>query len=204
MTIRPALAELLGAFTLTLIVALSSTSFITQLDIPTPYLAGLTLGLFVYTVGAISGAHLNPAVTIALATIKKISMQDAVSYMLAQFVGAIAASFVAWKVTGTWINFNDSPNTVLVTLAEAMGAFILVWGILSVVEGKVSKGASGLVIGGSLTLGVLIAVGIGSNGVLNPAVALGIHSFSSAYLVGPIVGAIAAAWGYTALSKARS
>jgi len=201
MNIRPYIAEFLGTFTLTMIVLFTSGTFVAELGIPTAYLAGITLGLFVYTVGSISGAHLNPAVTIALATIKKISVPEAVYYMLAQFVGAIAASYAAWHITGSWVVANVG-NTAMETIAEAMGAFVLVWGIMAVVEGKVSKGASGLVIGGSLTLGVLIALGAGSNGVLNPAVAMGAHSFASAYLVGPIVGAIAAAWAYRALAEA--
>ena len=192
MTFKPYLAELIGTFVLTLAVSLGLTGV---LGLPVPVLAGLTLGLFVYTVGWISGAHLNPAVTVALATIKKIGVNDAVYYMLAQFVGAIAASFVVVKLTGE----APSPtivNSAWVTIAEAMGAFLLLWGIMSVVEGKVSKGASGLVVGSSLTLGVLVAAAIGSNGVLNPAVAFGIHSFSSAYLIGPVIGTIAAAWLY--------
>lgn len=189
---KPYLSELLGTFTLTLAVSLGLMG---NLGLPVPVLAGLTLGLFVYTVGWISGAHLNPAVTVALATIKKIGVNDAVYYMLAQFVGAIVASFVVVKLAG------DAPsptivNSAWVTIAEAIGAFLLLWGIMSVVEGKVSKGASGLVIGSSLTLGVMVAAATGSNGVLNPAVAFGIHSFSSAYLIGPVVGTIAAAWLY--------
>ncbi len=191
MNIRPYLAEFLGTFVLTLVVSLSVAG---NPDLPVPVLAGLALGLFVYTVGWISGAHLNPAVTVALATIKKISVNDAVYYMLAQFVGAIAASYIAFQ-----FGANPSPtivNSAWVTIAEAIGAFLLLWGIMSVVEAKVSKGASGLVVGSSLTLGAMVAAALGSNGVLNPAVAFGIHSFSSAYLVGPLVGTIAAAWAY--------
>ncbi len=201
MSFKPYLAELLGAFTLTLVVSLGIGSPMTDAGIPVPYLAGITLGLFVYTVGWLSGAHLNPAVTIGLATLKKMSIQDAVYYMLAQFVGAIAASFVVWKLAGGWVTVGVSGNTAMVTIAEALGTFVLAWGVMSAVEGKVSKGASGVVVGASLTLGALVALGAGSNGVINPAVAMGIHSFASAYLVGPIVGGIAACWLYRWLAK---
>ena len=201
MSFKPYLAEMLGAFTLTLVVSFGLATPAADAVLPVPVLAGITLGLFVYTVGWVSGAHLNPAVTVALATLKKVSIADAVYYVLAQFVGALVASFAAWQLTGGWVALNPGPNTALVTIAEALGAFALVWGIMAVVEGKVSKGASGLVIGSSLSLGIVIALGAGSNGVLNPAVALGIHSFASAYLIGPVVGGIAAAWAYRALAE---
>lgn len=196
MNFRPYVAELLGTLALTLIVALASGEFIATLNIPTAYYAGMALGLFVYTVGSVSGAHLNPAVTIALATLKKISVADAVYYILSQFAGAFIASVIAWKVQGNWVTLQPTDNTVLVTLAEAAGAFVLMWGIMSVVEGKVSKDLSGVVIGGSLAFGCLLGIGLSGNGVLNPAVAFGLQTLLSAYLVGPIVGAIAAAWLY--------
>ncbi len=202
MSFKPYLAELLGTFVLTLVVILGSAQLAT-LAIPVPYLAGITLGLFVYTVGWISGAHLNPAVTIGLATIKKISVQEAVYYMLAQFLGAIAASLALAQLTGRGSGIALGDNTMLVTLAEAMGTFILAWGVMSAVEGKISKGASGLVVGTSLTLGALIAWGVGSNGVINPAVALGAGSFGSAYLVGPIVGSIVACWLFRWFTQQR-
>ena len=80
------LAELLGTFTLTLAV-LTSLALVT--GVPGPLLAGLTLGLFVYTVGSISGAHLNPAITIGLWSVHKISGSEATRYILIQFLGGL-------------------------------------------------------------------------------------------------------------------
>jgi glycerol uptake facilitator-like aquaporin len=71
--------------------------------------------------------------------------------------------------------------------AEAFGTFWLAVGVASVVLGKAPAAASGLTIGASLLLGIAVAAPV-SNGVLNPAVALGIGSFSVVYLLGPIVG----------------
>jgi glycerol uptake facilitator-like aquaporin len=88
----------------------------------------------------------------------------------------------------------------MIGIAEAIGAAILVLGVSSVVHGKVTQGASGLTIGSALSLGVL-AASAQSNGVVNPAVALGIGSVSLAYVFGPILGGLIAAWGYRALAR---
>ncbi len=190
--LRPLVAEFLGTFVLTLLVLLSIT---TPVGVGTPVLAALIVGTFVYTVGHISGTHLNPAVTIALSSLGVLNFQKAVSYILAQLLGAIAAmQFGLWfKGPGADIVVE---NTWMIVLAEALGAFLLVWGISSVVKGKVSEAASGLTIGASLLIGILLAWSLGSNGILNPAVAFGIGSFSLAYLVGPILGGLAGAWLY--------
>lgn len=190
------LAEFLGTFTLTLLVSLSLQG---EFALPTPVVAGLTLGLFVYTVGGISGAHLNPAITFALATVGKIKTQDAVAYILSQLVAALAA----WGVLEKMYDASQADlvvkDTFTVGMAEAMGAFFLAFAVCAVVHGKVRDEASGLVIGGSLLMGIL-ATGWLSNGVLNPAVALGIGSFSTMYVVGPLVGAVAAMWLYRYLA----
>lgn len=202
-SVKPYVAEFVGTMLLSLIVILSAGTSLSALGIPTAVYAGLALGLSVYILGAISGSHLNPAVTVALATIKSISFQDAVSYILAQLLGAFAAMSVASYIGGQQLAVATS-NTALVTIIEAIGAFLLMWGIMSVVRGKVSDAASGIVIGGSLGFGILIAVGLGSNGILNPAVALAIHSFTLSNVIGPIIGTIAAAWLYSWLVEKHS
>ena len=82
-------AEFFGAFVLSLVVGLSVSG---QFPIVTPVLAGLTLGLFVYTIGVISGCHINPAVTVGLLSIGKIKMNEAAKYIVAQLLGGILAS----------------------------------------------------------------------------------------------------------------
>lgn len=191
-------AELLGTFTLTLAVTLSLQS---DWPLATPLVAGLTVCLFVYTVGNISGTHINPAVTIALASVRKIGVMDAVMYLLTQFVGALLAMWVAKEYGTGFAPTILVANSLRIGVAEAMGAFALVFGISAVVHGKVHSAASGLTIGGSLLLGIMIA-SVASNGVLNPAVAVGIGSVSAAYLLGPVAGALAAAWLYKAIARA--
>ncbi|MBI3696807.1 MAG: aquaporin [Acidobacteria bacterium] len=180
------LAEFLGTFALALAVGLSLAG---KFPVPTPVVAGLTLGICVYTMGAISGTHINPAITIGLLAIRKISVKDAVAYLVAQFAGAALAMAVGRAfVAPAALTVVDSGATFG---AEALGAFWLAFGVASVVYGKAPAAASGLTIGGSLLLGITLAAA-GSNGVLNPAVALGIGSLSIAYVVGPIGGAVLA------------
>ena len=191
-------AELIGTFALTFLVTLSLQS---EWPLATPVIAGLTVGLFVYTVGSISGTHLNPSVTVALASIKKISIPDALAYLVAQFGGALLAMWAAKEYGSGFAPTLLVANTAKVGLAEAIGAFMLLFGISAVVHGKVHSAASGLTIGGSLLLGIL-AASVASNGVLNPAVAVGIGSVSPMYLLAPIVGALAAVWVYKYVAKA--
>jgi len=190
------IAEALGAGTLTLVVALS---LVTRVPLSTPDLAGLVLALFVYTIGIISGAHINPAVTIGLWSIQKIKTNEAVLYVIFQFVGASIALFAVSLVAKTPVL--TVSGSYMVALAEAVGTFFFTFGIASVIYGKTHESLSGIVIGSSLILGIIIASALGSNGVLNPAVAFGIRSFNIVYLLGPIIGSIAGMNAYKYLHK---
>jgi glycerol uptake facilitator protein len=148
----------------------------------------MTLGLFVYSLGHLSGTHINPAVTIAAWSIKKIETNEAVSYVVAQMLGAFIAMVVITKTVG--MPAVTVATTNMVGLAELVGAFLFTFGIASVVYGKAASMMSGVVVGGSLLLGITVAVLLGSNGVLNPAVAFGIGSFNAMYVLGPVVGAV--------------
>lgn len=179
------IAEAIGCCTLTLAVLLGIAGVS---PIATPLMAGLTLLLFVYTIGSISGSHINPAVTIGLWSIKKISTKDSVQYILAQLVGAIVAILVV-TLLGVSQTIPVVAANMNVFSAEVLGTFILVFGISSVVYKKVNDAAAGIVIGGSLLLGISLAASA-SNGVLNPAVAIGIQSVNWVYLLAPFVGGV--------------
>lgn len=191
-------AEFVGTFLLTFAVI---ASLATGFPLATPIIAGLTLGLVVYTMGSVSGAHINPAVTVGLWSIKKINTKEAVAYIVAQLIGATLAMLLANYL----FNFTSAlvaVNSLHVFLAEAIGAFILVFGVSSVVLKEHAESYSGLVIGGSLLLGASIA-GRVSNGILNPAVAGGLGSLSLVYVMGPLVGALLAAQLVSWLMRAR-
>jgi glycerol uptake facilitator-like aquaporin len=183
-------AELLGAFSLALAVSISLSS---NFPVPTPFIAALVLGIFVYTVGSLSGAHLNPAVTIAAASIGTIKPSDAVFYVIAQLAGGMLAGYVSHLLIPAALV--SAGNGLLVFSGEAIGCFFLAFGVASVIYGKTPRDASGVVVGGSLLIGISIAAAVG-NAALNPAVALAIGSMTPAYALGPVVGAVVAMWLY--------
>jgi glycerol uptake facilitator-like aquaporin len=189
------IVEALGTFTLSLVVALS---LVGTFPVPTPVLAALVLGLFVYSVGHISGTHINPAVTIGAWSIKKIESKDAILYIVSQCIGAGLALLLVSSTVGMPVLI--ATNTWVVTIAEILSTFFFTFGIASVIYGKTPSQLSGVVVGGSLLLGITIAVLLGSNGVLNPAVAFGIGSLSLVYILGPIVGSVLGMQAYKYLA----
>ncbi len=193
------LAEFIGTFTLSFAV-LVALAFTGALPIAVPLIAGLVLGIFVYTIGSISGTHINPSVTIGLYSIKRISLYDAVHYIVAQILGALLAILVANMLDITSPITPDNFSWAIF-LAEMIGAFLFNFGIASVVYGKVSDIVSGLVIGGSLTLGIIVASLSGANGILNPAVALALNSLTILYILAPIAGSLVAYQTYKYLVK---
>ena len=179
------IAEAFGTFTLA--VAVLCSLHMGSSIIPTPVVAGLTLGLFVYTIGGKSGCHINPAVTLGLWSINKIKTNDAVKYIIAQLVGGFLAFALASAILGAK-KIGMTPESMPDFLAEALGAIVFGFGIAAVVMGKIKDDIVGLVIGGSLLLGIIIAAGFGSMGILNPAVALALGVVNLSYVLGAIVG----------------
>ena len=91
-------------------------------------------------------------------------------------------------------------NSAAAGAAELLGAFFFTFGIAAVVYEKVPASLSGVVVGGSLLLGIFMAAGV-SSAVLNPAVALGINSLTPEYVLAPIIGAILGMWACTLIAK---
>lgn len=178
-------AEAFGTFALSLAVLASVHS--DALLLVTPLIAALTLGLFVYTIGNTSGCHINPAVTIGLWSIGKISVREATTYVLAQLAGGLLAFVTAsFFISNLALGLTAESGTVF--FAELLGMLFFTFGIASVVFGKVPASASGIVIGGSLLLGLTFAVHFGSAGILNPAVGLAVGSVSLSYLAASLLG----------------
>ena len=133
-------AETLGTFGLAVMVGLSLSG---AFPVPTPLLAALTLSLFVYSMGHISGNHINPAVTIVAWSIGKIKNQDAIKYLLSQTLGAMLAA--AFLILAVEMPVLPVLNNAKIGFAEMIGAFFFTFGIASVIYGKAPKDFSGLV-----------------------------------------------------------
>ena len=184
--LKPLLAELIGTFTLTAVVLFSINN--PSFPIATPALAAMVLGTFVYTVGSISGTHLNPAITIGLASIGKIKTNLMLLYIGAQVLGALLAKFALGLFVAQPVAMSVMTNAT-VGSAEILGTTIFAFGIGAVVYAKTPKSFSGVVVGSSLFIGISLAA-IASLGVLNPAIAIALGSFSTSYLLGPIIGSV--------------
>ncbi|HEX7630906.1 MAG TPA: aquaporin [Lacunisphaera sp.] len=175
-----------------------------------PLAIGCALMVMVYAGGHVSGAHYNPAVTLAVFLRGKCSAADIVPYMGSQVAGAVVAS-LAVKALKTGLVSKTvalggamSPEILPALLAEFLFTFALVWVVLNVATAKGTNGNSfyGAAIGLTVTAGAF-AVGSISGGVFNPAVGvavcvLGLVSWGSfwLYLVACFAAAIAAATVY--------
>jgi aquaporin Z len=181
-------AEFLGTGVLTTVILAVSKS-----NIGIPYFVslgvGLTLAVLSMVFGSVSGAHLNPAITLGLWSARRIKSLPAVTYIIAQLLGAISAYLLyTYFVNTHWANSGKFESRVLV--AEATGAFVFALGWAATVYQKLEGGKAAFVVGASLTVGALVA-SIGSGGLLNPAVALGLRSWVwGTYVLGPVLGAI--------------
>lgn len=187
-------AEFIGTFALAFVV-LAAAAASGTLPLAIPIIAGLTLALFVYTIGPISGCHINPAVTIGQLSVGNIKPQAAIGYLVAQALAALAAIMAAhmFMIASP---LTQSAFDARVFAAEMLGAFFFNFGIAAVVAGKVPRDLGGAVVGGSLLFGVLVASFSGAAGILNPAVAVALNSASLLYLTAPVVGAVLGVQAY--------
>lgn len=182
------LAEFLGTAILTAVVLAVSKS-----NLGVPYFvsigAGLAIAAGTIMFGAVSGAHFNPAITIGLWSARQVKTLPAIVYIAAQLLGGIVAYLLyTYFVNSSWANTGTYDARVLV--AEAVGAFVFSLGWAAAVYNKLVGGQAAFVVGGSLILGILVA-SVGSGGLLNPAVALGMRSWVwGTYVLGPVLGAV--------------
>lgn len=154
--------------------------------------AALVYALFMFVFGSKIVAHLNPAVTIGLWTIKKINTLNAFVYLVLQ----VAAGYCALKVGQYFLHTTLSKTATggfdwRVLIAEGLGALIFSLAIaasLNHSDRKLELHEKALLVGFGLFVGVVIA-SLAGNGLINPAVAISLRSFSWAYVLGPIVGA---------------
>jgi glycerol uptake facilitator protein len=217
-------AEFIGTFALVFFITMVVSLYVTPpVNGQQPFIDFSVIGLvhvlvlfmLVQTLAVVSGAHFNPAVTLGLLAIRQIKPVDAVIYWLCQLAGGVAAALVTKGLIqdeGRGVHYGATILSSHLTTfggicAEALGTFFLVWAIVGVAVNPMAfKGWAGLVIGGTLGLGVMIMAPLTGAG-FNPARSFGpavvAHAFAPGagkwllvYVLGPAVGAVAASLGY--------
>lgn len=168
---------------------------------------GLALGLAVYAVAAVSGAHLNPAITLGQLIVGELAMGDALLYVAGQFVGAFIGAVLVWLHYLPHWGVTEDPGVKLAAFStgpairatganltsEAIGTFVLAFGVSAILQPTNEVGA----LGGLLIGGLLFVIGLSLGGptgfAVNPARDLAPRI---AHAVLPISGKGSSDWSY--------
>jgi MIP family channel proteins len=169
---------------------------------------GLVVAVMVYAIGHISGAHLNPAVSVAFAVGGRMPWLRAASYAAAQIAGAITAALVLTLTLGSDADIGATAPTIPVLPAlawEAGATFVLVLVICAVAtDARAPRDTAAIAIGAAVALGATVA-GPLTGGSMNPARSIGPALISGhtgdlwLYVAGPVIGAISASMAYRLL-----
>lgn len=198
---RQFFAEFVGTFFLMLAICLAVTG---GLGTMAPIAIGFTLMVMVYACGHLSGAHFNPAVSIAVLLRGKITAGETVAYIFTQLLAATAAAGVAIGLKGAGATSAGVSGAGAAFAGEIIGTFGLAWVILNVATAKSTQGNSyfGVAIGLTVTAMAFIFGGF-SGGAFNPAVALGGAIFGIfrwtdiwIHMLGSVIGAAGAAMAF--------
>ncbi|MGF1647093.1 MAG: MIP/aquaporin family protein [Kineosporiaceae bacterium] len=180
---------------------------------------GLVVVATVYAFGHISGNHINPAVTLALAATGKFPWREVPAYLVAQVVGAIVGALGIIAVLGQAASdaglgvatYSDDVGAGRAFVAEAIGTFILVMGIFGAIHRKAPAGFAGLAIG-FVVFAAIIPVAPATGASINPARTTGPMIVQSlwggdvqweqwpVYVLAEIVGGVAAGLLYVLIS----
>lgn len=214
--LRKYCAEFLGAFVLVLVAC--GTAVKLGCDVTGGYLAvaaafGLVIVAMAYSIGNISGCHINPAVSIAMLVSRKMSFKDFIFYVVAQCLGAIAGAAVLGVLFGFDCGFGanalqDGVSVFGGFLAEVLLTCVFVLAILGVTSRESFSKVAGLVIGGALTLVHLLGIAVTGTSV-NPARSLGPAIFAGGdalsqlwiFVAAPLAGGVMAALIWMFLDK---
>jgi glycerol uptake facilitator protein len=214
-----------GSVVATLVLAGKSVPAISGADLlGISFAFGLIIAALVYAIGKVSGCHINPAVTFALAATKRFPWREVPAYWAAQVLGAVIGALAIWAVFAhTAIDlgmgqtsFNQSTSTwASAIFAEGIGTFMLMLAILGIVDSRSPSDFAGIVIGG-VVVAIIMVVGPITGASLNPARAFGPELVSAfgggkthwnqlvpVYIVPGLVGAAFAAVVYDYLATPR-
>ena len=169
---RKYIAEFIGTFFLVL--TIGCTVIPQAPGVIAPLAIGAVLMVMVYAGGHVSGAHFNPAVTLAVWIRGRCETRDVLPYWVAQVLGGIAAALVAVFLAGKSGTPLEIKSVPAVLVAESLFTFALAYVVLNVATAKSTAGNSfyGLAIGMTVMVGAF-AVGLIGGGAFNPAVAIG-------------------------------
>lgn len=156
--------------------------------------AGVIVTVMTLALAGISGAVLNPAITIGLWSVRKLRGLQALSYIIVQFAGAVAAWYLFVYITkldtsmithDKWTELTARP-----LVSEALGSMIFGFAIAAAIYQKFSLRTKAFTIGAGLTLGAWVA-SLASGAFLNPAVAFALQQWNIwVYMLGPVLGMV--------------
>jgi len=207
--VRKYLTEFIGTFFLVLTIGCTVLGHAPL----APLAIGVVLAAMVFAGGHVSGAHYNPAVTVAVLVRGKMALADVPGYLVAQVAGAVLAGFTARQLVGgvPAQPFSVSGRVGVALVAELAFTFALAYVVLNVATSSDHPNNSfyGLAIGFTVAAGA-VAVGGVSGGVFNPAVGFGVAtaglvSWSSLwlYLVADLAAGALAAVAFRYLNPAE-
>ena len=211
---RKYLSEIIGTFALVfcgtgaIIIDQQTNGAVSHVGVAITF--GFIVMAMIYSLGDISGAHFNPAVTLAFAIAKKFAWKEVIPYMASQMVGAFSASLILKLLfPGSILLGATLPagNTLQSFILEIILTFILMMVILNVAKGSKEQGMfAGLAIGSTVLLEAMFAGPI-CGASMNPARSLAPAIVSWhlqhlwVYIVAPVFGAIMAVYTWSYLTN---
>jgi glycerol uptake facilitator protein len=183
---------------------------------------GLVIAIVIYGFGTTSGAHINPAVSVSLAAVRRFPWREVPAYVAAQLVGGVLGGLLVVAVFGTQAtDLGGVGSTTLAAgtgylrgiVAEIIGTFLLLFTIMALaVDRRAPAGWAGLIIGLAVTVDILL-LGPVTGASMNPARTFGPYLTNTlfggstpwaqlvVYVVGPLVGGALAAVGYDVIAR---
>lgn len=152
--------------------------------------AGLAIAFLMFAFYRVSGAQFNPALTIALWTARRVTTIRALSYVLAQLLGAYAAYYLYTYFVKNQLQPIGGEFDYRILTAEVVGTALFALGYSAAIFQRLTVGAAAAVVGIAYMVGS-IAASPASVGLLNPGVALGVKAWVwTTYVLGPVLGAV--------------
>lgn len=185
--VAPVAAEFFGTGLLVMIALVMTETTAVSYFVATSL--AIAISVIVMLFGSVSGAHVNPAITFGMWTARKIGSLRAASYVVAQFLGALATWQLFQYLTDRSLPAKAVSYSTPMLVAELVGAAVLAMGYTAALVRGLDALQSALTIAAAIFAGILVA-SIATAGFINPAAALGVRSWSSVYVLGPLLGGL--------------